>query len=38
MPDKITGFFEFFMAAPLKMGCYGAACFLIGAVAGILLF
>lgn len=31
MPDNVKAFFQFFKTRPLTLGCYGLACFLIGA-------
>lgn len=37
MNGRITGFFEFFKTAPIKMTCYGVACFIIGAFTHAVL-
>lgn len=34
MKEKIKGFFTFFKERPVTMGCYGVACFALGALAG----
>lgn len=32
MSEAIKAFFQFFKTRPITLGCYGAACFLLGAV------